>query len=217
MTSSTSYDSRIHSYLGKSIVNFYLNDHDSLTVKIHTERLHMRSVEPSEKDCSSYAALFGDPEVMGKYATGQTKTPEEIQTRIKDTWVKRWQQGDPYSALAVFKDDTDEFIGHVVIGHGDEAGQSELAYLFKKDHWNKGYGTEAVTAVVKEYAPATVEEGHTLDGTPLEKITATARPDNPASVKILEKLGMHKTGEDNKFGALRHHYSIHLTELSNKV
>ncbi len=217
MTSLTSNVPTTHTYYGSSEVNFFLNDHNALTVTIDTNRLHIRSVEPSEEDYSSYVALFGDQKVMGKFATGQTKTREDTETRVKDVWVKRWQQNDPYSGLAVFKNDTDEFIGHVVIGHGDVAGQSELAYLFMKNHWGKGFGTEAVTSVVKEYAPATVQEGYTLDGKTLEKITATTRPDNPGSVKILEKLGMHKIGEEEKYGALRHHFSIDLSELSKKV
>lgn len=60
-------------------------------------------------------------------------------------------------------------------------------------------------------------EGYTLEGKTLEKITATARPDNPGSVKILEKLGMHKISEEEKYGALRHHFSINLSELTQKV
>jgi ribosomal-protein-alanine N-acetyltransferase len=213
----TSSISSIHTYHGSSEVNFFLNEHDALTVTIDTDRLHIRSVEASEENYVSYAALFGDQDVMSKFATGQTKTREEMETRIKDVWVKRWYQNDPYTGLAAFKKDTDEFLGHVVIGHGDAPGQSELAYLFMKNHWGKGFGTEAVTAVVKEYAPATVMEGYTLEGKTLEKITATARPDNPGSVKILEKLGMHKIGEEEKYGALRHHFSINLSELNKKV
>ncbi len=99
-----------------------------------------------------------------------------------------------------------------MIGHGDEPGQSELAYLFMKNHWGKGFGTEAVTALVKEYAPATVMEGYTLEGKTLENITATARSDNPASVKILEKLKMHKIGEEEKYESLRQHFSINIIE-----
>lgn len=209
----TSGVSSTHTYYGNSEVNFFLNDDDALTVTIDTERLHIRSVEASEKDYGCYAALFGDQDVMQRYATGQIKTREEIETRIKDIWVKRWHQNEPYAGLAVFMEDRNEFLGHVVIGHGDAPGQSELAYLFKKNHWGKGFGKEAVTAVVKEYAPATVMEGYTLEGKTLETIMATARPDNPGSVKILERL-MHKVGESEKYGALRYHFSINLTELA---
>ena len=121
---------------------FVLDEHGALAVTIDTERLHIRSVEPSEEYYSSYATLFGDQEVMSKFANGETKTREDIVTRVNDVWVKRWHQNDPYSGLTVFKNDTDEFLGHVVIGHGDAPGQSEIAYLFMKNHWNKGFGTE---------------------------------------------------------------------------
>ncbi len=84
--------SSTHTYRGSSEVNFFLNDDDALTVTIDTDRLHMRSVEASEEDCSFYTNLFGDQDVMGKFATGQTKTREEMETRIKDVWVKRWHQ-----------------------------------------------------------------------------------------------------------------------------
>jgi [ribosomal protein S5]-alanine N-acetyltransferase len=211
MTSLASGVSPTHTYQGSSEISFFLDEQEQLTVTLDTDNLHIRSVE--EGDLDSYAALFGDKDVISKYATGQTKTREEMETRIKDTWVKRWHQKDPYAGLAVFKTATDEFLGHVILGHGDAAGQSELAYLFAKGHWHKGVGTEAVTAVVQEYAPATVEEGYILDGKPLEKITATARSDNPFSVKILTKLGMHKTGEEEKYGAVRQFFSIGLDEL----
>jgi ribosomal-protein-alanine N-acetyltransferase len=208
-----SHPSYTHTYQNNSEINFFVNEQNALSVTIDTDRLHIRSVAASEEEVASYASLFGDQEVMGKFATGETKTPEEIKTRINQVWIKRWNQNDPYTGLAIFRNDTDEFIGHTAIGHGDKPGQSELAYLFMKNHWGKGFGTEAITAVVKEYAPATIQEGYTLNGKVLEEITATARPDNPGSVKILEKVGMHKVREEEKYGAMRYHFSIGLSEL----
>lgn len=208
--------SNTHVYHGNSEINFFTNDQNALAVTIDTERLHIKSVEPTESNYNNYAALFGDQEVMEKFATGQTKTKDEMRTRINEIWARRWRERDPYSGLAVFKNDTDDFLGHVVLGHGDAAGESELAYLFNRSYWKKGYGTEVVTAIVKEYAPATLQEGYTLEGRPLEKIVATARPDNPASVRILEKVGMHFLSKEQKYGAERYHYSIDLTELQKK-
>lgn len=213
MSSSATNVSSAPTHHGNPKVNFFLDEHEALTVTIDTARLHIRSVEASEKDYSSYAALFGDKAVMEKFATGETKTKEQMQDRIDRIWRQRWHANDPYSALAIFKNDTDEFIGHVAIGHGDAPGQSELAYLFMQNHWDHRYGTEAVTAVVKKYAPATVQKGYKLEGKTLEKITATARHDNPFSARILERLGMHKTGEEDKHGSLRYFYFIELSEL----
>ncbi len=204
-----------HTYSGISEINFCLDEEKGLTVTIDTERLHIRSVEAKEEDYTCFAALFGDKEVMCKFATGATRTKEEITDRIKDPWVKRWNGNDPYSALAVFKQDSDDFVGTVVLSH-DKPGVSELAYLVMQACWNRGFGKEAVTPIVREYAPATVEEGYLLDGKPLQKVIATARPDNPYSCKILAGLGMQFTGEEEKYGALRHRYAIELKDIGNR-
>lgn len=193
-------------YQGNSDISFSLDDQHALSVAIDTDRLSMRSVH--SEDLDSYAALFGDQDVMEKFGDGKPKSKQDIEMRINDVWLKRWERNDPFSPLAVYKNDTDEFLGHVVLGHGDEAGQSELAYLFMKSHWGKGYGTEAVGAVVLEYAPAITQQGYRLEGEFLKKITVTARTDNPASFKILENLGMTRIKTEEKFGAQRHHYSI---------
>ena len=201
--------STTHTYQGVSHIEFFIDDKDALAVAIDTERLHIRPVASGDLD--SYAALYGDKDVMGKFATGETKDRAYVENRINNCWVKRWSQKDPYSALAAVKNDgTDDFVAHVVLGHGDEAGSSELAYFVTKHLWSQGYGKEAVQSVVEEYAPATVKEGYLLEGKALTKITATARPDNPASVKILEKVGMVKVGEEEKYGALRYNYALDL-------
>lgn len=201
-----------HVYRGNSVICFFGDDRNTLTVTIDTDRLHLCSVKGSIEEYLCYFILFSDPEVMAKYASGRTKTKEEVELRLQN-WTKRWNEKDPYSAFAVYKNDTGEFIGHVIAGHGNVPGQSELAYLFLKQYWGNGFGTEAVFAIVREYAPATVAEGYTLEGTVLERITATTRPDNIASLRILENLGMHKIGEEEKFGAIRYHFSIDLNEL----
>jgi hypothetical protein len=74
MTFSTTGVSGTHTYSGHSEINFFLDDNDALAVIIDTPRLHMRSVESSENDLNAYAALFGDPAVMEKFALGVTKT-----------------------------------------------------------------------------------------------------------------------------------------------
>ncbi len=209
MASTTSI-SNSHYYYSNSEINFFKDDQDQLSVTIDTDRLHIRSVESTESDYEHYAALFGDKKVMEKFANGEPKTKDEMRVRINDIWVKRWHNKDPYSGLAVFKSDTDDFLGHVVLGHGDTPGESELAYLFNHNYWGKRYGTETVTTIVKEYAPATVKEGYILEGEPLKKIVATTRPDNLPSIRILQKVGMHLDKVEEKYGNLRLNYSVTL-------
>jgi RimJ/RimL family protein N-acetyltransferase len=197
-------------------IHFSTNSQNGLSVTIDTTRLHIRSVTTDDYD--RYAALFGDKKVMEKFANGNPRTREEVQEKINNLWVKRWNENDPYSGLAVFRKNTDssssDFLGHVTLGHTAHAGESELAYLFHEQCWGNRYGSEAVTAVVKEYAPATVKQGYaTLEGEPLQKIVATARTDNVASWRILAAVGMTRQGTVDKHGAPRYLYSINLSEF----
>ena len=209
----TSGVSSTHTYSGNSEINFFLNDEDGLTVTIETERLYIKSVTDSKQDLDSYVSLYGDSRVMEKFGTGETETREEMETHIKNVWAKRWEQKDPYSALVVRTQDTDEFVGNAILGHGDFPGESEFAHLYKENHWDKGFGSEVAMAVVREYAPATVKEGYTLEGKPLRSISSTVRLDNLASIKILKKAGMTKTKEKQIYGAPRAYYSINLSKI----
>ena len=69
--------------------------------------------------------------------------------------------------------------------------------------------------MLKEYAPATVKEGYTLEGKPLERIVATARIDNERSFQILDRLGMQIVDINEKYNALRYQYSIDLSDMQN--
>ncbi len=201
--------SHLHIYKGAFEIRF--DAREKLYVEITTPRLYLRSVQPSDLDL--YAALFADPEVMAKYFDGTPKPREYIQNRIENIWDKRWKNHDPYNCFAVFDRNTREFIGSIVLGHSTLPGESELAGLGKKAFWDKKLATEALEAIIKEYAPATLSEGYTLDGKPLERIISTARVDNPAAVKLLEHVGMQLQKTEEKHGALRHHYSIDLSQL----
>lgn len=205
---------RIYPNQGAGEVTFHSHANNELTVEIKTNNLFIRSVKMD--DLAHYTSLFGNKEVMRKFATGQTKTMVEVYDRLKG-WIKRWHERDPYSAMSVFKKDTNEFVGYVVLGHGDRPGESEMAGLEVTATWKKGYGAEAAKAMVKTFAPATVNEGFKLEGKTLSRIVATARPDNPASYKILEKLGMHIAKKEEKYGALRNHYAIDLNAAQRKT
>lgn len=207
MASLASSVSSTHTHSGNSEITFTINDQNELSVTIDTQRLHIRSVQPTEEEYDRYAALYGNVTVMEKFATGETKTRDEMKTRINDVWVKRWHDRDPFSGMAVFIKGTEEFVGHVALGHGDLPGEAEFAGLGNVEFWQQGYGMEAAAAIVNEYAPAIIKEGFLLEGKPLTTLRATARPDNHGSVKIMERLGLSFEREEEKHGALRYHFS----------
>lgn len=68
-------------------------------------------------------------------------------------------------------------------GLGEHEGEPEIGYWIARDHWGKGYATEAAAGVL---AVARML-GH-------RRITAGHFVDNPASGKVLRKLGFLPTG-----------------------
>ena len=76
-----------------------------------------------------------------------------------------------------------ELIGTIGFGRRPN-GEIELGYWIARPHWNRGYATEAGKAVIHA----------ARDGLRLRKLSAGHFLDNPASGRVLEKLGFRPTG-----------------------
>jgi RimJ/RimL family protein N-acetyltransferase len=61
-----------------------------------------------------------------------------------------------------------------------------LGYLIRPDHWGRGIATEAIAAVI-EFAFERMDP-------PLNRIEADHYTENPASGRVLEKLGFAREG-----------------------
>jgi RimJ/RimL family protein N-acetyltransferase len=138
---------------------------------------------------------------MEKFGKGETQDRNYVDKRI-NTWVERWKSGDPFGGFAI-RLKSGEFVGHVVLGHGDHPGHSEIAYLIRSDKWQLGYGSEAVRGVVQGLAPLLRVYGFKVEGAEFRVIDATASPDNDGSIAVLLKVGMAKIGSLGKFNTER--------------
>ena len=79
---------------------------------------------------------------------------------------------------------TQELIGAIGLIIDKKFNRAELGYWVAKEYWNQGYCTEAAKAIL-EYG------FHNLH---LHKITAIHITRNPASGKVMEKIGMKQEG-----------------------
>ena len=68
-------------------------------------------------------------------------------------------------------------------GLGEQDGEPELGYWIAQDHWGQGYATEAAAAVLRIARTL----GHS-------RLMAGHFTDNPASGRVLRKLGFVPTG-----------------------
>jgi ribosomal-protein-alanine N-acetyltransferase len=91
---------------------------------------------------------------------------------------------------AVEARDGGAFIGQCglnLIGDGPEV---EIAYHYRRDYWNQGYGTEAAAAVL----------AHALGPVGLDRVIGLVVPGNVGSWRILENVGMRYEGLADYFG-----------------
>jgi len=82
-------------------------------------------------------------------------------------------------------------------------GETEVLYALDQAHWGMGLATEA--------AGATLLFGFESAG--LERIVAFAVPENRASTRVMEKVGMRPDGEADLFGLHLLRYAIRKAEL----
>lgn len=76
------------------------------------------------------------------------------------------------------------FIGFIGFEINHWANSAELGYWLGKPYWNRGYATEAARAMV-EYGFEELE---------LNRIQARHMEHNPASGRVMEKIGMKYEG-----------------------
>ena len=93
-------------------------------------------------------------------------------------------------------------IGFCGIKYLPEVDLPEVGYRYLKEHWGQGIGTEAALACV-DFARADLK---------IEKLIALILPENIASIKVAEKLGMTRGRLIDVFGveALQYEMVLHI-------
>lgn len=143
---------------------------------LETPRLFIRPAKL--EDAQNLFVLNSDPDVV-KY-TGDTSfsTLLEAQNLIKDRMIKQFEQHKTSRFMVFLKDGT--YIGWCGLKFFPETNEVDLGYRFMKKFWGQGYASEA-SKICLEYGFRTLK---------LERIIAKAMPENVASIKIMQKLGM---------------------------
>ena len=93
--------------------------------------------------------------------------------------------------LAIIYKETNEFVGWCGLDHTNQKdADPALFYLLKASYWGKGLATEAAGALL-DYAFTQLD---------LASIHAGAAPENLASKRVMEKIGMKYQGLDDEGG-----------------
>ncbi len=146
---------------------------------IRTERLLLRQMRLSDLDC--YYQRIGSSEDVTRYMLWQAhKTVEESRLSLEKV-IARYRDLRCYTwGIALTREDC--LIGRIDLLRFDEATDScSFAYMLGRDFWNQGYATEALRAVFS----------FAFDTLGVRQITADHMSENPASGRVMQKVGMH--------------------------
>ncbi|MDX8431046.1 MAG: GNAT family N-acetyltransferase [Candidatus Algichlamydia australiensis] len=167
---------------------------EKLEIRVQSENLVIESLKCS--DIPAMQELRAKEENMSLFANRNPVSKEKTLLRCIN-WIKRWESGNPFSAMSIFTREG-EFIGYAVMGYGDDPdtgeenapGLSEFAIIIDSDYWGLGYGTEAAGVMLFKLAPELKDKKFSLSGAPLQRVIFTTSPDNPGMVRLCEKLGI---------------------------
>lgn len=145
-----------------------------------TRRLCLRPYDLS--DASEMVRLVNDREVA-RY----TLIPYPYTTEMAEAWigthVPRFQQGARVT-YAVTRLEGSPLIGTVALGIEPSHDKADLHYWLGKEFWNQGYATEAAQRLMQ----------YGFETFALHRIQASHSTSNPASGRVLRKLGMRHEG-----------------------
>ena len=145
-------------------------------VILETSRLFLREIRTD--DYKSIGSILQDIDVM--YAWEHAFSDEEVVQWIDEN-IMRYDR-DGYSYWAVIEKASDRLIGvtGLIFEEADNENYVGIGYLYKKSHWGNGYAFEAASACIN----------YAFNVLHLNEITAQIRPENTASRKVAERLGM---------------------------
>ncbi len=154
-------------------------------MKLETSRLILQSLTLDDVD--NLFDLDSSPDVM-KYLGRPLVTEKEY---VKSVLEKKLEYNKNYAGLGYWackEKKSGLFIGQFSLAHidFDPAKEIEIGFRMQQNFWNMGFATEMGKFLMK-YGQEYLK---------LKQIVALVHPENSASQKVLEKIGLKYVRED---------------------
>lgn len=143
-----------------------------------------------------HQAIYSDPLVM-RYLPGGVPRSLERTLESINYFLNHWE-AHGYGGWAVIERETGEFIGQCGLNCLTD-NEPEIFYALAQKYWGKGIAAEASTEALR-YA-FTISK--------FKQVYGVAYPDNTASQRVMEKIGMVSQGfTDRYYNATLAYYII---------
>ena len=145
---------------------------------LETNRLVLRRLTLA--DAADLYRIYSDPETI-KFMGKAPDSVEEEQSHIQSHIAHHYEKNGVGLWATVLKENN-RFIGRCGLMRKQIEGveEVEIAYLLDRAYWGKGLATEAAEAIIKH--------GYAKYG--FKRIVAVIHPQNVASIRVAEKIGM---------------------------
>lgn len=144
-----------------------------------TPRLHLR--RPVESDAAATIAIVGDFEVARRLG----RVPHPYHQSHFDEFLAHIVPHE--QTWAIVLRETNELVGMTSLIPHREHSSAELGYYLGRPYWGRGLATEAGQAIVR----------FGFERMACAMLTSRYHADNPASGKVLTKLGFEPVGSSN--------------------
>ena len=135
-----------------------------------------------DSDLDAMAAMCADPDVMRYLGDGRTLDREDAWRQMA-MFVGHWTLRG-FGPWAVQELESGAYVGRVGLYYPEGWPGRELGWVLAREHWGKGYATEAAGAALV----------HAFETLGWPRTISVIYRDNARSIRVAERLGEHREG-----------------------
>ena len=164
-----------------------------MTFPLETERLLLRPIEPADVD--AFAPYMADPEIV-RFIGGEMLSRDQVVKRLA-LWRRRFDT-DGFGPLALVRREDGCVVGRCSLlvwqvpewetttaAEATGPWELELGWILGREHWGRGYATEAGRAVA----------GFAFEQLERDRLISLIAEKNTRSAAVAQRLGMTVEGE----------------------
>lgn len=167
---------------------------------ITTTRLVLRPFH--DEDAAPLHHILAVKDFLRYFPIPAAPALERVEKYI-ESQLQHWQD-HKYGRWAVQKKGAEDLIGWNGLQYLPDTDEIEIGYILAKPFWNQGLTTEAAVEGLR----------FAFEVLKLEEIVAIVHPENRASQRVTEKLGMRFTKQAEYFGMQAFRYTIDRAEFA---